>query len=96
MLNKDWNSVTKKDIDVLVAKIVTKYSDDGCETYTTHDHKKVLKIFFRWFKLGTKRKLAAGDPPETAHILMKKVRDQIVREDLLTVTEPDSHRDFVI
>ncbi|NIU01951.1 MAG: integrase, partial [Nitrosopumilaceae archaeon] len=25
-----------------------------------------------------------GDPPETAHVRMKKVKDKIIREDLLT------------
>lgn len=83
-MNKDWSDVTKKDIDMLVTKIVTKYSDDGRETHTTYDHKKVLKIFFRWFKLGSQSKQVVGDPPETAHVSMKKIRDQIVREDLLT------------
>ncbi len=83
-LNKSWNEVKKQDIDALVAKIVQTYSDNGQETFTTHDHKKILKIFFRWFKLGSRSKDEVGDPPETKAIKLKRVKDKIVREDLLT------------
>jgi integrase len=83
-LGKSWNEVTKEDIDALVAKIVQTYSDNGQETNTTHDHKKILKIFFRWFKLGSRSKDEVGDPPETKHVKIKRVKDNIVREDLIT------------
>lgn len=83
-LGKNWNDVTKRDIDLLVAKIVQTYSEDGQETHTTHDHKKILKIFFRWFKLGSRNKDDVGDPPETKDVKLKRVKDKIVREDLIT------------
>ena len=76
-VGKDWNDVTKPDIDALVAKIVQTYSDNGQETNTTHDHKKILKIFFRWFKLGSRSKDEVGDPPETKHVKIKRVKDKI-------------------
>ncbi len=86
-LKKEWKDVTKKDIDSLVAKIVQTYSDNGQETHTTHDHKKILKIFFRWLKLGSRDKNEVGDPSETKYIKLKRVKDKIVREDLLTESD---------
>ena len=57
MLEKNWNDVTKYDIAKLVKDIVDTYSDPrGKETHSSHDHKKVLKIFFRWLKLGSRSK----------------------------------------
>ena len=55
MLDRNWSDVTRSDVDDLVYKIMKKYSSgDGQETNTTSDHKKILKIFFRWFKLGSR------------------------------------------
>ncbi len=55
MLGKNWKDVTRSDVDELVYKIMKKYSNgDGQETNTSSDHKKILKIFFRWFKLGSR------------------------------------------
>jgi len=85
LLRKDWKSVTKNDIEKLVYDIMQNYSDtSGKETNYSYDHKKVLKIFFRWLKLGSREFIEVGDPPETARVRMKKVRDKIIREDLLT------------
>lgn len=85
MLEKNWNTVTKSDIDELVYKIMQKYaSGDGQETNTSSDHKKVLKIFFRWFKLGSRDFNEVGDPDETKRVKIKKVKDKIIREDLIT------------
>ena len=85
LLNKNWIDVTKDDVDRLVWKIMNQYGDDnGQETNTSHDHKKVLKIFFRWIKLGSREKNEVGDPPETKHVKLRRVKDKIVREHLLT------------
>lgn len=83
-LGKGWKDVTKKDVEALIAKIVQTYSENGQETNTTHDHKKILKIFFRWYKLGSRNKDDVGDPPETKDVKIKRVKDKIVREDLIT------------
>lgn len=84
-INKNWNEVTKDDVDRLVMKIVHLYgSDSGQETNTTWDHKKVLKIFFRWFKTGSRSFREVGDPIETKSVKLRPVKDNIVREDLLT------------
>lgn len=83
--NKNWVDLTKSDIDDLVHDIMKKYgSASGQESETSRDHKKVLKIFFRWMKLGSRDKDTVGDPPETKSIKLKKPKDKIVREDLLT------------
>ena len=85
LLQKDWADVNSSDIEGLVYKVMSQYgNDNGQETNTTWDHKKVLKIFFRWLKLGSREKTEVGDPPETKNIKIKKVKDKIVREDLLT------------
>ena len=46
---KSWLTLTKEDIDILIAKIMTTYAPDGEETNTTYDDKTHFKIFFRWF-----------------------------------------------
>ena len=85
MLQKDWKDVKKNDIEKLVYDIMQRHSDEsGKETNYSYDHKKVLKIFFRWMKRGSREYSQVKDPPETAQIRMKKVKDKIIREDLLT------------
>lgn len=85
MLNKDWDQATKQDIDELVYQIMQKYSSEsGQETNCTADHKKILKIFFRWIKLGSRNHSDVGDPPETKKIKTRKIKSKIVREHLLT------------
>lgn len=84
MLKKEWRDATAHDIDDLVVNITKIYSNErGLETHTSHDHKKILKIFFRWFKLGSRSKILVGDPEETRLIQVKNVPDKIVREDLI-------------
>jgi len=84
LLKKYWVDVAKEDIDELVFKIMQKYSgESGKETNTTWDHKKILKIFFRWVRLGSRDKNEVGDPHETKRVKIRRVKDKIVREDLL-------------
>lgn len=59
-LKKDWDVATLNDIENLVVEIVRRYANDnGQATYTSYDHKKILKIFFRWIKLGSRDFLRA-------------------------------------
>jgi len=84
-LRKDWKDATRNDIEKIVMEIANRYSDPtGQETYTTYDHKKILKMFFRWLKLGSREQKEVGDPPETKCIKIRKVKDKISREELLT------------
>ena len=83
ILKKDWPNATKDDIDNLVVRIMDIYSNSGKETETTRDHKKVLKIFWRWYKLGSRSFKKVGDPQETADIVMKKPAEKITRESLI-------------
>ena len=54
-LRKSWDSCNKEDIRKLVVRLVEEYADDsGQETNTSYDHKKILKIFFKWLKLGSR------------------------------------------
>ena len=83
-LKKDWKDVTRDDIDELIVKIVNTYgSSNGQETNTTWDHKKILKIFFKWFKLDSRDHREVGDPTETKSVKLRPVKDKIIREDLL-------------
>lgn len=59
-------------------------SQNGQETNTTWDHKKILKIFVRWIKLGSREFREVGNPSEIKNVKLKKVKDKIAREDLLT------------
>lgn len=84
MLGKDWQAVTKADIDELVYLIMSQYSPKGQETHSTRDHKKILKIFFRWIRRGSRQSRRVGDPDETKHIGLNPIRSKIVREQLIT------------
>ena len=58
LLDMNWNYVIKNDIDKLAWKIMNQYGDDnGQETNTSHDHKKVLEIFFGWIRFGSREKM---------------------------------------
>jgi len=83
MLGKDWPDTVKDDIDNLIVQIMEIYSSSGKETETTRDHKKVLKIFWRWYKLGSRSFKKVHDPQETADIVMKKPAEKITRENLI-------------
>ena len=62
-----------------------RHSDEsGKETNYSYDHKKVLKIFVRWVKFGSREFSEVVDSPETIKVRMKRVKDMIIREDLLT------------
>ena len=84
MLQKDWNDATKQDIEELVYQFIQKFSPDGKETHHTWDHKKILKIFFRWAKLGSRDFKEVGNPDETKWIRLNRVKNGIVREQLIT------------
>ena len=92
-LKKDWKDATKDDIKNVIFVIMKTYSDDGEETEYTYDHKKILKIFLRWHKLGNRsfqyclKKYRIGDPPETEDIVMKKPKSKLKRDDLISDTE---------
>ena len=84
MMSKNWYDVDKEDVDEIISPIMTRYADErGKETNSSYDHKKVLKMFFRWYKLGT-RDADAGDPAEAKDVKLKKVGNKISREDLIT------------
>jgi integrase len=85
MLNKDWKDALRSDIDDVVYKIMETYSDEkGQESNTSFDMKKILRIFYRWVKTGNRNKNPHEvDPYEIQGITLRRVKDRIVREDLL-------------
>jgi len=75
ILKKDWKDVTKKDIDDLVFQIMETYSDErGQETWSTFDLKKVLKIFFRWHKLGSRSFKDVAVPVGIVVLVRRKIK----------------------
>ena len=83
-INKEWVDVNKNDIDRLVKDLMNEYGDvNGDETESSRDFKKILKLFFRWFKLGSRDFKEVGDPEETQKIRLRKPKDKITRENLL-------------
>lgn len=86
---KSWVSLTRDDIIELVSVVMQSYSTNGEETNTTYDHKKILKIFFRWLKLGSREFRVVGDPPEVKDVRCRTVADKLVRESLVTPEDLD-------
>jgi len=95
LLEKEWKDSTKEDMKNIIFQIMDRYSDDGQDTEYTYDHKKVLKIFMRWYKLGNRRyqyclkKYKSGDPLETEDIVMKKPKSRLKRDDLISDEEKE-------
>jgi len=85
--NKSWESVTKDDVFNLVYEIMTKYSKDGQETWSSYNHKGELKLFLRWVKLGSRKFKEVQDPIETKSIEIKMPRETLAREDLIDDTD---------
>lgn len=88
-IDKRWPELTKDDINSLVAKIMKKYSDNGQESHATYDCKKVLKLWFRFVKLGNRLHKKVGTPDELRDIVMTKVKNRLTHSDLITHDELD-------
>ncbi len=90
MLKKDWNEANKEDIEELVYNFNKKFSKEGQETNTTSDHKKILKNFYRWLKFDSRDQKSVGDPTETSWIRIKKPRENLTADMLITEAEKNS------
>jgi len=82
--NKSWEFLNKDDVELLVYNIMNHYSKDGQETWSTSSHKRDLKMFLRWVKLGSRDFREVGDPDETKRIKIKTPKDTLAREDLIS------------
>ena len=85
--NKSWEDMTRDDVTGLVATVMNEFSKDGQETWSTYGHKRALKSFLRWVKLGNREKNEVGDPEETRHIKIKTPKETLSRENLVTENE---------
>ena len=83
--DKDWKDVLRTDIDDLVIWIMETYADHkGQESHSSYDMKKVLRLFYRWFKTGDrKKKPHQSEVYEIQGITFSKVKEKIVREELV-------------
>lgn len=90
MLNKNWDETNKEDIEELVYNFNKKFSKDGQETNTTSDHKKILKNFYRWLKFDSRDQKSVGDPVETTWIRVRKPRETLTADMLITDVEKNS------
>jgi len=86
---KPWISLSRDDVNELTSVVMQSYSTNGEETNTTYDHKKILKIFFRWLKLGSREFRVVGDPDEVKDVRCRTVADKLVRESLVSAEELD-------
>ena len=48
MIDQEWNTMTKDNINNLVVNVMRNYSEKGQETHASYDHKKILKLWFRF------------------------------------------------
>lgn len=87
ILKKNWDESSKEDIEELVYNFNKKFSKDGQETNTTSDHKKILKNFYRWLKFDSRDQKSVGDPTETSWIRIKKPRETLTADMLITEDE---------
>jgi integrase/recombinase XerD len=83
MIEQEWTTMTKDSINNLVAVVMQNYSKNGQETHTSYDHKKILKLFFRFVKLGNRLHKKVGTPDELFDVEMKEVSNNLVREQLI-------------
>jgi len=90
MVQKNWDETSKEDIEELVYNFNKKFSKDGQETNTTSDHKKILKNFYRWLKFNSRDQKSVGDPTETSWIRIKKPRENLTADMLITEAEKNS------
>ena len=90
MVNKNWSETNKEDIEELVYNFNKKFSKNGQETNTTLDHKKILKNFYRWLKFDSRDQKSVGDPTETSWIRIKKPRENLTADMLITEAEKNS------
>jgi len=83
MIDQQWNTMTKDNINNLVANVMRKYSNNGQETHASYDHKKILKLWFRFVKRGNRLHKKVGTPDELFDVEMKEVQNNLVREQLI-------------
>jgi site-specific recombinase XerC len=76
--------MTRENINTLVANVMIRYSNNGQETHATYDHKKHLKLWFRFVKLGNRLHKKVGTPDELFDVEMKEVPNNLAREELVT------------
>jgi len=97
MLKKDWSNAKKSDIRRLAVQISLRFCDElGKETFYSYDHKKMLRIFFRWLKFGSRRYAEVGDPDETREIRLQSVFNKIARKDLISDSDREKLLDACI
>ena len=90
MLKKNWSDTNKEDIEELMYNFNKKFSREGRETNTTSDHKNIIKNFCRWMKFDSSDQKSVGDPTETNWIRVKKPRENITADMLITEAEKNS------
>ena len=83
LIDQEWTTMTRDSINGLVATVMQNYSKNGKETHASYDHKKHLKLFFRFVKLGNRLHSKVGTPDELFDIQMKEVQNDLSREQLI-------------
>ena len=84
---KEWKSLTRDNINTLVANVMRKYSDNGQESNASYDLKKALMNWFRFVKLGNRLSKKVGTPEELKDIELVPVKNKLTHSDLITHDE---------
>jgi len=87
MIDQEWTTMTRESINTLVANAMIKYSDNGQETHATYDHKKILKMFFRFVKRRNRLHKKVGTPDELFDIEQRQVKSKTTPDSLITDKE---------
>jgi len=83
MIDQEWTTMSKDNINNLVANVMRNHSENGQETHASYDHKKILKLWFRFVKRGNRLHKKVGTPDELFDIVMREVKNKLVREQLI-------------
>ena len=83
IIDQELTTMTRDSINGLVATVMQNYSQNGRETHTSYDHKKILKLFFRFMKLGNRLHAKVGTPDELFDVQMKEVQNDLSKEQLV-------------
>ena len=83
MIDQEWTTMTRENINTLVANVMIRYSKNGQETHASYDHKKILKMWFRFVKRGNRLHKKVGSPDELFDIEQRAVPNKLAREDMV-------------
>ena len=65
MLKKCLEDIVRSDMMKLIFQFIQKHSPNDKKTHHVLDHKKILKIFFKWIKINSREYIDVRNPSKT-------------------------------